>query len=192
MSKNTFCEKVNRIYVIPEEWRDIEDFYPYQVSSGGRIRSVDRLVNTKLSKQRMCKGRILSQYYSRGGYPIVYMSKSKKLKVKDTHRLAAQAFIPNPENKKWVNHKNGIKWDNRVENLEWVTPSENRKHAIKIGIQDDRGERSKNSKVKSSDVILMRKLWLEGISVKEIASIYTILHPDYIRLIINKRRWKHI
>ncbi len=76
------------------------------------------------------------------------------------HILVAQAFIPNPENKKIVNHKDGNKKNNHVENLEWVTQSENLKHAYQIGlVKPLRGTESPKSKLTENDVRYIRKIY---------------------------------
>jgi hypothetical protein len=66
------------------------------------------------------------------GYPRVFLCSQGKVHMKKVHRLVAEAFIPNPDNKPQINHKNGIRNDNRVENLEWVTNGENTKHSYVV------------------------------------------------------------
>ena len=102
-----------------EEWRAVKGYEGiYQISSLGRIRNF--------------YGRILKPETARNGYKRITLWDRKKYQI---HRLVAIAFIPNPENKETVNHKNGVKTDNRVENLEWNTWSENSKHAYAIGLK---------------------------------------------------------
>lgn len=104
-----------------EIWKDIEGFEGvYQISSFGRLKSFKSLP----------EGRILSNKNSKGGYLSVILNpRQEGQKSEKIHRLVAKAFIPNPENKPQVNHKNMDKQDNRVENLEWATLNENMKHA---------------------------------------------------------------
>ncbi len=103
-----------------EKWRDIQGFEgAYQVSSLGNVRSLERHVNT-WNAYKTLKTQFLKPC-KRNGY--LYVSLQRKQYA--VHRLVAEAFIPNPENKPQVNHKNENKSDNRAENLEWVTAKEN-------------------------------------------------------------------
>lgn len=102
-----------------EVWKDIKGYESlYQVSNFGRVKSL------LSDKERILKSSKNTQGYLKVNLCIDGLSITKKV-----HRLVCEAFLPNLENKRTVNHKNGIRSDNRLENLEWATDSENNKHA---------------------------------------------------------------
>lgn len=124
-----------------EEWKSINGYESiYEVSSTGKIRSVDRTIKRKSGSMKV-RGRLLSpsllkhpQGKGLAEYYVVTLSKNGKSNKFLVHRLVAEAFIPNPHNKPHVNHIDGNGRNNSVDNLEWVTPSENMVHAWNSGI----------------------------------------------------------
>lgn len=111
-----------------EIWRWIAGYEGlYQVSNYGRIKSFPRQgASTEI--------KIRKPILTNQGYLRIALNKNGQRKDFPIHRLVAQAFIPNPENKSEVNHKFGMKFDSYYENLEWTTPEENMKHAFKTGL----------------------------------------------------------
>jgi hypothetical protein len=105
-----------------EIWKSIDEYGDkYEVSNLGRFRNKN--------------GTLLKPFITHGGYLMIALcNKGTKTNIR-LHRLIAKMFIPNPDCKPEVNHKNGIKTDNRAINLEWCTKSENMKHAYKNGLQ---------------------------------------------------------
>lgn len=166
-----------------EIWKDVEGFERlYQVSNLGNVKS---LANSKTKSEK-----ILKYSLGRRGYCQVVLSKSNNKYYMRVHRLVAQAFIPNPENKPEVNHINGIRNDNRVENLEWCTQSENQIHAYRIGLQLS-GENIGTSKLKNADIPIIRQMLTEGITQIEIAEKYNVAQSQ-ISLIKLGKNWKHV
>lgn len=118
-----------------EIWKDIKGFEgSYQVSNLGRIRSCNRVVNNSASRtgKQHRKGKILALNKTYRGYYIVHLFRGGKKIHPLVHRLVAQAFIPNPENKPQINHIDGNPRNNQVKNLEWATESENMRHACYV------------------------------------------------------------
>lgn len=118
-----------------EQWADVRGFEGYyQVSSLGRVRSLDRHKlgrgRIKLSRQR---GRLMKPKVDKYGYNVVQLSKDGQRTFTTVHRLVAMAFIPNPNNYDQVNHIDCDKLNNRTENLEWCTAKQNVIHAHKNG-----------------------------------------------------------
>lgn len=125
-----------------EEWVPIKGFPGYEVSSDGRVRS---FVGWK--GRGTPEAKVISQSRKKSGYMQVVLCNGTEKKSFSVHRLVAEAFITNEGGKRTVNHKNGIKDDNRSCNLEWVSQGENIKHAYRTGLREP-SECQKKSVVK--------------------------------------------
>lgn len=116
-----------------EKWSYIKKYDGYYIINiFGVIKSTDRGIPDKRLGVRQIKGKILKQRIDLNGYQVCQLWKHNKCKNPMVHRLLAETFIPNPENKRDVNHINGKRSDNRLENLEWATRSENVKHGYDV------------------------------------------------------------
>lgn len=107
----------------------------YKISDEGVLHSVERYIDHPICGKQFVASRIMKVYEDQDGYYCVNIQRGNKEQHVRIHRLVAQAFIPNPENKPQVNHKDGNKKNNHVDNLEWCTNRENVHHAIKTGLK---------------------------------------------------------
>lgn len=173
-----------------EIWKTVKRYEGlYEVSNMGRVKSLSRTRQGKGGGLYPVCEKILTNRVSGAGYFQIALSKGSKKKYPLIHRLVAQNFIPNPQNKPQVNHKNGIKTDNRVENLEWCTQSENQHHAYKIGLQKHQyGEQRFCSKLTENQVVKIKQMLLIGFRTGVIAKIYSV-HSVTITDIKMGRTW---
>lgn len=171
-----------------EIWKNIKTFQGYQVSNFGNVRSLDRTRKGKNNTLAKIKGKYLKLTKNKRGYlECRILNKDKVI-----HRLVAEAFISNPNNKPQVNHINGIKTDNRVENLEWVTNSENQKHAYINGLKQPLiGELNPSTNLTNYKVSNIKKDYNLGKTIKDISKNNGI-KISIIRNIIYEVSWKNI
>lgn len=138
--------------------------------------------------------RYLNIHVNSCGYKQVNLREGGKSKTMRIHRLLAMAFLPNPDNLPCVNHKDGDKQNNSLDNLGWCTQSDNLKHAHKVGLNTmpcQIGSKHSQAKLTEEDVIEMRWLRKMGALQKDIARAYGVSRGN-CRDIINYRRWKHV
>ena len=127
-----------------EVWRDVKGYEGlYQVSSDGRVKSLERKFIDKIGRERYVKECILKPAIDRYGYLLVSLYAGGKQKMHTVHRLVCEAFHENPDNKPQVNHINEIKTDNRASNLEWATAREN----SNFGTRNERMAKTKSEPV---------------------------------------------
>jgi hypothetical protein len=185
--------------MIEEVWKDVEGYEGlYQISSKGQVKRVERYyiqfngltgnTNTKLLSEM-----IMKQFEDKDGYLRIQLIKDGNRKKHFVHRLVALNFIPNPENKPEVNHKDGVKDNNKLSNLEWNTTSENQRHAIANKLYvTAKGEGSGTSKLKEVQVREIHRLWkYGGITQEDLSDIFGVKSGTISR-IVNGIRWRHI
>lgn len=138
------------------------------------------------------KGEEKAQFLSSHGYPSVMIWKNNKGTFKAVHRFVAEAFIPNPENKPCVNHIDGNKANNKVDNLEWVTYSENTLHALELGLKvPQQGEDVHNAGITNEQAKEVCDFLMEGKGPKEVSELTGV--PFYtVQSIRSKTTWKSV
>jgi hypothetical protein len=172
----------------------------YKVSNYGCVKRLKRIYLKNKNNQFGCNNygeqkineKILTPQTIKN-YFIIGLTKNKKRKYFLIHRLVAMIFICNLQNKSEVNHIDGNKKNNNINNLEWVTKSENRKHAFKIGLINQNGENNPSHKLTNNNVIEIKKIFKNNIKLNftKIAKIYNVKR-ETIRDIYYNKIWKHI
>ena len=158
-----------------EIWKPIKGYENYLISNLGRVKT----------KQ----GRYKKINYGTCKYGYLDLWKDNKPKKCRVHRLVAEAFIQNPDNKEQVNHIDGNKSNNRVDNLEWVTPKENIKHAIDNDLSSIKfGSKNLSAKLTEDDVRYIRTVAKKTKTVKELAEQFNVSTTN-IYNIINNKKW---
>ena len=189
--KNLSLENLTTVFegvTYTEEWEDIVGFEgKYQISTFGRLKSLKRESGNNKNKYDL----IVKQSINKWGYLECHLTNDKVF-MRRTNRLVAFAFIPNPENKPQVNHKDGVKINNCIWNLEWMTRSENDLHAHRIGLKNQTGDNNNGRKLNSTQVVEMRKLHATGnYKLKELSDIYKVVE-SHVWLIVNNGIWKSL
>ncbi len=181
-----------------EIWKPIKGYEElYHVSNKGNVKSFDKIEifynsKKKINIHRFRKGRILLKRVRRG-YNTLALYKDTKGKYFKVSRLVTSAFLENTKNKPYVNHKDGNKLNDVLENLEWCTPSENAIHAFATGLSvSKKGENTSMSKLTEESVLEIRNKYIPfEYSVYKLAKEYGV-GKTTIEAIVTKRSWKHI
>jgi hypothetical protein len=175
-----------------EVWKDIKGYEGhYQVSDCGRVKSLSRVVKSRVGVFGTKKEIILKTFKNRDGYLKYKLCINGKEKSVISHRLVANEFLENPFNKPQVNHKNGIKDDNRVDNLEWVTSSENVIHSLANNLKiPQKGSKHGMSKLTEKEVLEIRAIGRTK-TLKEVGNLYNV-DMSLISMILLNKIWNHV
>jgi NUMOD4 motif/HNH endonuclease len=177
-----------------ENWVAVKGFEKYyEVSDLGRVRSGDRSITNNLGTFTQ-PGRVLKGNINKAGYEKQTLTDhNKKQHTVLVHRLVAMAFLPNPENKKNVNHKDGNKSNNELSNLEWATDSENMKHAIDTGLLKIRkGQEIYFAKFTDEQARYIKTAVNNGdLSIKDACIMFSSCRRT-ISDMVKGRTWKHV
>ena len=177
-----------------EIWRDVKGFEAYySVSNLGRLKSHERVVQKSNGVNYTVREKIISGVLSKSiGYIVVTLRRGDKCLKTTLHSLVARAFVPNPKRKPQVNHIDGNKINNIANNLEWSTGMENTKHAIRLGLFNNKGNKNGMSKLNKNQVLEIRKRYDTGnVTHNKLSREYGV-SVSTIGEITRREIWKHI
>lgn len=154
-------------------WKDIPGYQGfYQASNEGEIKSLSRIVKHNLGGDKILRERVLKGYVNKYGYRRVELSKNGTSKQYSEHRLIALTFLG--ESDLTVNHKDGNKLNNNIDNLEYLSGADNTKHAVETGLIKN------NSNIYKTEII---KDYQNGYRLRELESKYKTSHHDIRRIL---------
>lgn len=180
--------------IIREEWRPVVGHEgSYEVSNFGVVRSLDRTIVDGIGRKRRLRGRTIKSTNCGDGYLLVGLGKHVRQSV---HSIVATAWIGGRPEGLEVNHKDGNKRNNRLENLEYVSHSENIRHAYGMGLIQAvppccKGENHGGSKLSESQVREVRRMYKEGETQSSIAIRFAV-SVQLISLVVLRKRWAHV
>ena len=166
-----------------ERWRPVVGLVGlYEVSSAGRVRNLRR------------NGRIMAGWVNRSGYRQVNLT--HRCGIAETcsvHSLVAFAFYGKRPKGKVIDHRNGIKTDNRVWNIQYVTSKVNAHRAVKLGLMQffKQGEQNPNAKLSEAQVVEMRAMRRSGMRLCELARHFGV-RDNLVYNVVTRRSWKHV
>lgn len=185
-------EEIKDLYAQIKNYRKVAKIFDVETKS---IRKIILGKNTSGYGNITTPEKILCQHIGVTGYWRISLRCNNKSRQYFVHRLLASTFIPNPENKPQINHINGIKLDNRIENLEWCTNRENSLHAWKTGLNNSnhcKGELHRDAKLTRLDVITIRERFdLNQSRIIDLAKDYNLSQAS-IAKVVYRKSWKHI
>jgi hypothetical protein len=177
--------------IIAEEWRTIAVRPGFEISSYGRVRSVDRFIQDRRGQRRWRKGQLRTIRHNNRGYCQVMLTETgQKPKMFSVHALVAEAFIGPRPDRHDINHKDRDKGNNRPENLEYVTHRENQKHSHRMYVAGV-GGRMGAPKLNESQVSEMRRLHVAGVKGRAIAKQFGVSEAS-ASMIVNYKSWHHV
>lgn len=163
-----------------EMWQDVKGYEGlYQVSNCGKVYSHYR------------GGRVLKSWTNKHGYEVLTLNHKGIKKEYKMHRLVALHFLKRGGEAKEVNHIDGCKTNNRLDNLEWCTRSENMVHAFKKGLATHKGSNHPRTTLTEDKVLSIRNHLGKGVTVNEVAKMYEV-RANTIYAIKYRKTWKHI
>lgn len=178
-----------------EIWKSIRNYEGlYEVSNLGRVKALAREYICHNGAKRFHADLIMKSHPNGNGYLSLTLHRGGKGKTCRVHKLVIEAFkgFSNLE----VNHKNGIKTDNTLKNLEYCTKGENIRHAYQTGLRvfekEQCGEKNHAAILKTEDVILIRRLWREEKVKQKLLAVRFGVSPVTVNDIIKRRRWAHV